>query len=74
LTLVGFKLTDSSAERLVLFNTEPLISKDSVAEQFLHLSLVMRNDEDTIGGCDFGLALLVLAAAWLLIFQSSLLR
>ena len=34
----------------------------------------MRNEEDSIGGYDIGLALLVIVAAWLLVFQSSLLR
>ena len=32
----------------------------------------MRNQDEYIGGCDIGLAVLVVTTAWLLIFQSGL--
>lgn len=34
----------------------------------------MRNQDEYIGGCDIGLAVLVVTTAWLLIFQTGIFR
>jgi len=60
---------------MAAFDTNhPISERSRKTERQLQLTWTMRHQEDNIGGSDFGLALLVIVAAWLLIFQATLLR
>ena len=59
---------------MLLFDTKPMILTFLIAAHFLRNVVVMRNQVQQIDGSDIGLALLVVATAWLVIFESGLFR